>query len=446
MRITRLIVGLLWLIAIVGISGACSPQVAKAEAIKLEAKLGTPKVLAGRAGRAYLKVDLRGREIPRKGDRAPINVSFVIDRSGSMSGEKLERAKEATIAALRRLKPSDTISVVVYGTDVYTIVPATRLGDGRRAIRSVRKIHSQGDTALFAGVSRGARELRRFKSDRRVNRVILLSDGLANVGPSSPGELAELGQSLAREGISVTTFGLGLQYNEDLMTQLAMASDGNHAFIESASELATVFDREFGDIFAVVGQEVHIDVYCKGPVKIRRLMGRSGSVTKNHAHVRLNQVYGGQEKYLLFELDVPSLDRQEKLKVADVHLRYRDIKSSKTSKIYRAPMLSTTQSQSEVSKYKDREVLVAAAEMRANEENKRAIALRTAGKVKEAKKVLQQNSAYLDRKAKEYKSPKLRTSRRKTQANQKALDNKDWGRTRKRMRKEVHELDNQQSY
>lgn len=82
-----------------------------------------------------------------------------------------------------------------------------------------------GGTALYAGVAQGASELREFLDPHRVNRIILLSDGQANKGPSSPSELGNLGAALISEGISVTTIGIGLGYNEDLMTQLAPRSD-----------------------------------------------------------------------------------------------------------------------------------------------------------------------------------------------------------------------------
>src|SRR4029450_1790476 len=96
----------------------------------------------------------------------------------------------------------------------------------------------------------GAAAVRKFLDRQRVNRIILLSDGQANVGPSSPGDLGNLGASLIKEGISVTTLGLGLDYNEDLMTQLARRSDGNHYFIENSSDLARRFGYEVDyDIF-----------------------------------------------------------------------------------------------------------------------------------------------------------------------------------------------------
>ena len=135
---------------------------------------------------------------------------------------------------------------------------------------------------------------------------MLLSDGLANVGPSSPGELGELGASFAREGLTVTAIGFGAGYNEDLMTQLAARSDGRHAFIERPSELAALFRDELGMMMAVVAQKVTIDIPCDPGVKPVRVLGRPGVIAGQKVSLDLSQLYAGEEKYVLLEIEVPA--------------------------------------------------------------------------------------------------------------------------------------------
>ena len=132
--------------------------------------------------------------------------------------------------ATERLDEGDVLGIVSYSDNAYVRVPAGELDDLSEIRSAIRELEAGGRTALHAGVSQGLSELREFIDPYKVNRVILLSDGLANIGPASPRELAELGRGAAQDGVSITTIGLGLGYNEDLMTQLALASDGNHAF------------------------------------------------------------------------------------------------------------------------------------------------------------------------------------------------------------------------
>src|SRR5690606_23156929 len=122
-------------------------------------------------------------------------------------------------------------------------------------------------------------------------RMILLSDGLANVGPSSPDELAALGASLGREGVSIGTIGLGVDYNEDLMFKLATASDGAMAFAEHPSDLASFFDREIRAVTHVVASNIEIELNVKEPYKPVRVLGDRGTIRGQAVTFDLNQAY-----------------------------------------------------------------------------------------------------------------------------------------------------------
>ena len=113
----------------------------------------------------------------------------------------------------------------------------------------------------------------------------------------SPAELGNLGASLIKEGISVTTLGLGLDYNEDLMTALALRSDGNNYFIENSAELGRKFAYEFDDVTSVVAQEVTVRITCAPGVRPVRVLGREADITGQTVTAYLSQVYGEQQKY-----------------------------------------------------------------------------------------------------------------------------------------------------
>ncbi|MCL4692756.1 MAG: VWA domain-containing protein, partial [Candidatus Hydrogenedentes bacterium] len=237
-------------------------SIANAEQARLDAALATPVLLEGARQNAYLRVAVTGEPLPDVAERTPVNMAIVLDRSGSMQGEKIAAARDAAKRAIDRLHPDDIISVVAYESTVQVLVPATRATDTESIYHAIDSVQAGGSTALFAGVSKGAGEIRKFLSKDRVNRIVLLSDGLANIGPSSPGELGDLGTALGKEGIAVSTMGLGLGYNEDLMTKLAMASDGNHMFVENAVDLERAYALEFGDALSVVAQDVEMKLTC----------------------------------------------------------------------------------------------------------------------------------------------------------------------------------------
>ena len=271
-------------------------------------------------GSVYLRLNLKSLSAAKSERRTPVNVAIVIDRSGSMQGDRIAAAKEGARVALNRLSSDDTVSLVSYNHDVDVREPGGAPAQFARqaARRPSTALKADGTTALYAGVKEGGRQVEEFVSDNNVNRVVLLSDGLANVGPSTPGELAELGRKLASKGISVSTIGLGLDYNEDLMQRLAAASDGNHVFVERPSDLAEIFDREFGDALSVSARDITIIIECKLGFKPMRILGRDGSIDGDKVTLKLNQLQADNERYVVVELQAPEGRGEGAADVADV--------------------------------------------------------------------------------------------------------------------------------
>lgn len=259
---------------------------------------------------------------PDRIERPPVNLSVVLDRSGSMSGAKLAKAKEAAIEALRRLGPRDIFSVVIYDHTVQTIVPARQAINIEWIESRIRQIRAGGNTALFGGVSQGAAEVRKNLRGDYVHRIILLSDGRANVGPSSPNDLGRLGAALMKEHISVTTVGVGYDYNEDLMTRLSQNSDGNSYFVESSEDLPQIFAEELGDVLNVTAQSVRLIIECPNGVMPIRIIGRDGRIRGRTVDILLNQLYGGKEKYALVEVEIPRHETGQMIDVARATVFY----------------------------------------------------------------------------------------------------------------------------
>lgn len=425
---------------------------AQATSIDFSASLATPVIQADRVQTAFLKIGLTGFELPQQGARPLVNVAIVIDKSGSMSGERITRAKEAAIMAVNGLASNDIVSVVAFDNTLEVVTPATKVSDKAAIARAINNIRVAGGTGLFAGVSKGAFEVRRFLDKNRVNRVVLLSDGQANIGPSSPSELGQLGGMLAREGISVTTIGLGADYNEDLMTALAAYSDGNHFFVENTRDLARIFLHEFGDVGSVVAQEVELTIRLKRGVRPLRILGREGEITDGIVHLRMNQLYSQQEKYVLLEVEVPAGKAGASMDLAAVDVSYLNMQSKTTQKLSRSVGVAFSASAEAVAKATDKKTMVSAVQQVSNEANKEALKLRDSGKVNEAKKVMEANSNYLADQAVSLGSasapaPVLQAMEAETREQAAKLDSKDnaeWNVSRKKMKEGQYKLEKQQ--
>lgn len=278
---------------------------------------------------AIVKVTLEAPPPAERKDRPPVNLCLVLDRSGSMSGQKIEKARQAAIEAVRRLGPRDIVSLVAFDHEVDTVVPAQSAANTEWIESRIRGIASRGNTAIYGGVSQGAAEVRKNAGGKFVSRIVLMSDGLANVGPAKPDDLGRLGVSLLKEGISVSTIGLGTDYNEDLMTRLAQNSDGNTYFVEDSSDLARVFNAELGEVLSVVAREVKVKIEFTGGVKPLRIVGREGIVRGEQVEIYLNQLYGGQEKYALVEVEVPPTAHEKTRDLCKARVEYANLLTEK---------------------------------------------------------------------------------------------------------------------
>ena len=407
--------------------------------LTLHAAVSHPVVMCDRPQTIYIRVGLTGFDIEGRPSRAPVNLAIVIDRSGSMSGEKIERAKEAAAMAVNRLNPEDIVSVIAYESQVQVILPATKVRDKDMILDRIRRIHPGGSTALYSGVEAGAEEMRKFLSAHRVNRMILLSDGLANVGPSGADDLGRLGERLIRDGISVTTVGLGLGYNEDLMTQLAYRSDGSHYFAERACDLVKVFDNELGRALSVVAQQIEIEIRLGGGIRPVRVFGREGRIDGQSIFVSINQIYSRHEKYVLIEAEAPTGTRGRVLPVATVAVRYDNLQTRDRDTLGGELRIRYDASESAVEANLDRTVMVDVTEQIATERNEYALTLRDQGKLEEARQVLTGNAAYLYENADLYQSDRLRSYGEQNGEAGRNLDEAGWLRQRKVMREQQAE-------
>jgi len=276
----------------------------RSDVLALRGRLNCPVVPAA-GGRACLQLTLTARN-DRPSSRRPLNLCVVLDRSGSMAEEgKMAHAKAALGALIDLLGDDDVFSLVIYDDVVDVLRGAAPVND-RRALRDcVEGIQPRGWTNLGGGMQEGFHQAGRYAGEGYVSRVVLLSDGLANRGITDPAALGRIARAYRDRSISLTTMGVGLDYNENLMCALASEGGGNYYFIESSRDLASIFGGEFRALGSVVAQNAEIVLRPGTGVRIIDVVGAPSTIEEGVCRVRVGDVAGGERREFTAVLEIP---------------------------------------------------------------------------------------------------------------------------------------------
>lgn len=273
---------------------------------------------------AYLYVEVKTGEYENEDlERAPLNLSLVIDRSGSMSGEKLEYAKQAAKFVVQQLEPSDRVSVVSYDNRVRTDWGSSSVKDKKAITEKIDHIVSGGSTNLSGGLEDGYKEVKSTYGSHFTNRVLLLSDGLANQGITDENKLNKIASTWNQErNITTSTFGLGSGFNENLMQSLAEYGSGNYYFIEKPSDVPQIFQKELNGLLSVVGQNAVLSINLPEGLKLEKLYGYVHTQEGNQVKVLFKDLFANETKNLLLKLDISEVKTPELL--VSTKLDYQD--------------------------------------------------------------------------------------------------------------------------
>ncbi len=296
------------------------------DTLKLRAAISNGYIPVSNTSDLFAAIDVDA--IAHEGDsRPPLNVAVILDRSGSMSGQKIENAKAAARRIVNVLGPNDRLSLVSYGSDVTVDVSSRLMNDGNRtaALRAVNSMIEGGGTNLSGGFQRGFDEIGRWKNGEAVNRLILLSDGHANIGITNNKSLVNLAQNALDTGVTVTTMGMGLDYNEDLMTAMANEGAGNYYFIDQPNTIVAAFDKELNGLKSVVARDAAVVVTLGDGVELAELHGYPHSQRDGKIYIKLAEFNSSQSKDILMKLKSRSGQPMGEADVMKVELVYEDL-------------------------------------------------------------------------------------------------------------------------
>jgi Ca-activated chloride channel family protein len=282
---------------------------------------------------AYLlKITLQGKEIAVE-NRQDAALTFVIDVSGSMAQEnRLELAKRALRLLVDELRPADTVGIVVYGSMAQVILEPTSVTERSAILAAIDRLQTNGSTNAEDGLRLGYDMATRAYRPGAINRVILLSDGVANVGRTGPGSILQVIHDQVAQGITLSTVGFGMgNYNDILMEQLADDGNGNYAYVDTLAEARRIFVENLTGTLQVIAKDAKIQVdFNPEIVRSYRLLGYENRAVADadfrNDRIDAGEVGAGHTVTALYELKFHDPTRLEETDPAlTTYIRYQDI-------------------------------------------------------------------------------------------------------------------------
>jgi Ca-activated chloride channel family protein len=279
-----------------------------------------------RAQHVYLMARIQAETAPKTADRHPLNLSLVLDRSGSMQGDKLAYVKQAAQFLVQRLGAQDRVSIVTYDSTVNVDVPSQAVIEKDRINQIIEKLSAGNLTNLSGGWLQGCQMVASEMAEGQVNRVLLLTDGLANRGVTDPVKLETMARQKRAQSITTTTMGVGMDFNEDLLTRMAAEGGGAFYFIDNPDLTAEIFEEELRGLLSVIGQNLVITLTLSPDVKMVRQLNAYPSYTVGQEIAfKLGDLFSDELKTLVLELSIPALKDLGRVEVAHLRFEYDEL-------------------------------------------------------------------------------------------------------------------------
>lgn len=270
--------------------------------MKISARIDR-NVVGPEGGRRYLWLRLEAPRRPTPNQRPPLDIALVLDRSGSMAGDKIALARQAARGAVALLRETDRCALVAFDEEIITAAhaaPVDSLHRGR-ITAALNLIEARGSTDLFGGWLAGAEQVSDGDSVR-LRRVLQLTDGLANVGITDPAEIESHVRALRLRGVSTTTFGVGRDFDEGLLSGMAEAGGGHYYYIQREQQIPDYLASELGELLTVIARSVRMSVSATQGARVHCL----NDLPLDGAALLLGDISEAATIDLLFALDIPA--------------------------------------------------------------------------------------------------------------------------------------------
>jgi len=363
-----------------GQSGKTVAVTVDGEPVKACVEVDHGKMLAHSPQDLYIVVRFDIPEFLRpQSKRMPICMGMVIDRSGSMGEKgKIEYARRSANYVVDQLKTTDILGVVEYDDRISTLWPAALVKNPGTIKRMISELEPRGSTNLCGGLMQGIDDIERYASSSRLNRVILLSDGLANRGITDPDEIGRLVRHARANGITVSAMGLGLDYDENLMQAIAENGGGNYYYIESPTQMADIFHQEMNTMIAAVAKDVHIIIDGTDIIDDINVYGYKYEERDGKTDITLEDLYGGEKRSLTLRLKAKP-QKPGECNLGSVSLSYTDCEKN-TRRTRSFPMtIIATENAGEVAQSENKTVRAEAVLATADEEHSQYVKQYEAG-------------------------------------------------------------------
>ena len=360
-------------------------------AVRLVAETSHPVILSDHPQDVVLLLALEAAELPRT-PRPSMNLALVIDRSGSMGSEdKLKHAKSAAEQFIGRLRAEDRLAIVVYDDDIQTLVPSTPVAHRQVFLDAIRGLRSGNSTDLYGGVTAGCEEVLRHLERSRLNRVVLLSDGLATAGITDSEAIRMQAARFRARGIHISTMGMGISYDDLLLRGIASDAGGNYYYVKTAESVGAHLDHELDQMAQVVARELEVRVALSADVESWDIFGHPYRLEGRTLVVPIKDMAGGEKRKVVVRLRVlaSAAESETTARLADASLRFLDAATHESHVAGTVPLICrTTESIEEVELARNIKVLIKAEVVHNAEAMLAAMDLQRLGDISAAQELL----------------------------------------------------------